>query len=78
MDESQITQIGIRINKNYNNAVKRYQSFVMLNQGRRITKDVAIEELLANGLHTTLPRDIFNDLDIEFPKQTRRTKLAAT
>lgn len=66
--EEQQTQIGIRINKSYNEAVKRYQSYVMATEGRQITKETAIEELIALGTKNALPRDMFKSLEIAAPK----------
>ena len=66
MDEQQ-TQVGIRINKLYNDAAKRYQSYVLLKHGREITKDTAIEELIALGAKNALPTEVFKMLELETP-----------
>lgn len=51
-------------------AANRYKAYVLITQGREISKEEAVNELIAIGAKNTLPRDLFKSLDIEIPHAT--------
>jgi len=58
-------QVGIQIPKSLNEQAHRYQAYVLLTEGRKITVQEAAAELMSKGAAQAMPPD---------PKQTNKKK----
>lgn len=59
--------ISTRILIPQSDAANRYKAHVLLTEGREITKEQAVNELIAIGAKNVLPRDVFKTLDLTLP-----------
>lgn len=68
MIEDTPTTISTKIFIPQSDAANRYKAYVLIQEGREISKEQAVNELLAIGAHSVLPREVFKSLGLTVPK----------
>jgi|GEM_PF-5922293 hypothetical protein len=76
MAEETQTTISTKLFVPQSDAANKYKAHVLLTENREISKEEAVNELLAIGAQVVLPRDIFDTLNIELPNKQRRKQTA--
>lgn len=75
-DESP-TMISTKLFAAQSDAANKYKAHVLLTEDREISKEEAVNELLAIGAQSALPRDVFSTLNVELPNKPRRKHVTA-
>lgn len=76
MSQDLPSMISTKILIPQSDAANMYKAHILLTEGRELSKEQAVNELLAIGAHSALPRDVFNTLNLEVPEKVRAAKRA--
>lgn len=68
MPEEAMQTISTKLQIPQSAAANRYKAYILITEGREITKEEAVNELVAIGAKSALPRDVFKALDLPAPK----------
>lgn len=64
---SESTTISTKLHPITSDAANRYKAHVLLTENREITKEEAVNELIALGAKSALPREVVKSLGLDKP-----------